>query len=81
MTILDSNKKMTFGTGPHNQHQLVLCGSGPLQFCAFCIHNSMISFQEIVPTVKATLLQGVRKLIHVQFAISDPCYFAHKFRH
>ena len=61
MTILDSNKKMTFGTGPHNQHQLVLCGSGPLQFCAFCIHNSMISFQEIVPTVKATLLQGARK--------------------
>jgi hypothetical protein len=52
---------MTFGTGPHNQHQLVLCGSGPLQFCAFCIHNSMISFQEIVPTVKATLLQGARK--------------------
>ena len=61
MTILDSNKKMTFGTRSHNKNQLVLCGSGPLQFCAFCINNSMISFQETLPTVKATLSQGARK--------------------
>ena len=65
MPILDSNKQMTVGTGPHNQHQLVLCGSGPLQFCAFCTHNSTISFQETLPTVKASLTQGAKKKYEV----------------
>ena len=63
MPILDSNNKMTVGTGPHNQHQLVLGGSGPLQCCAFCIHNSTISFQETLPTVKAALNKLPKKLM------------------